>query len=43
VTKKLSSLNVAFGFPFSRVVRTTGPNWYQVVLDMRIPRVPDKF
>jgi tRNA (guanine37-N1)-methyltransferase len=43
VTEKLTSLNVAFEFPFSRVVRTTGPNWYQVVLDMRIPRVPDKF
>jgi len=43
VTEKLSSLNVAFGFPFSRVVRTTGPNWYQVVLDMQITRVPDKF
>jgi tRNA (guanine37-N1)-methyltransferase len=43
VTEKLSSLNVAFEFPFSRVVRTTGPNWYQVVLDIHITRVPDKF
>jgi tRNA (guanine37-N1)-methyltransferase len=43
VTEKLSSLNVAFGFPFSRVVRTTGPNWYQVVLDIHVTRVPDKF
>jgi len=43
VTEKLTSLNVAFEFPFSRVVRTIGPNWHQVVLDMRIPRVPDKF
>jgi tRNA (guanine37-N1)-methyltransferase len=43
VTEKLTSLNVAFEFPFSRVVRTTGPNWYQVVLDVRIRRVPDKF
>jgi len=42
-TEKLASLNVAFEFPFSRVVRTTGPNWYQVVLDIQITRVPDKF
>jgi tRNA (guanine37-N1)-methyltransferase len=43
VTEKLDGLHVAFEFPFSRVVRTTGPNWYQVVLDVHITRVPDKF
>jgi tRNA (guanine37-N1)-methyltransferase len=43
VTEKLTSLNVAFEFSFSRVVRTTGPNWYQVVLDIHITRIPDKF
>jgi tRNA (guanine37-N1)-methyltransferase len=43
VAEKLSSLNVAFEFPFSRVVRTTGPNWYQVVLDIHVARFPDKF
>jgi tRNA G37 N-methylase Trm5 len=43
VTEKLASLNAAFEFPFSRVVKTTGPNWYQVVLDIRVTRVPDKF
>jgi tRNA (guanine37-N1)-methyltransferase len=43
VTEKLSSLDVAFEFPFSRVVRTTGPNWYQLVLDIHVTRVPDKF
>ena len=43
VAEKLSSLNVAFEFPFSRVVRTTGPNWYQVVLDIRVTHFPDKF
>jgi len=43
VTEKLASLNEAFEFPFSRVVRSTGPNWYQVVLDIRVTRVPDKF
>jgi len=43
VTEKLSSLGVAFEFPFSRVVRTTGPNWHQLVLDIHVTRVPDKF
>lgn len=36
VTEKLESLSVAFEIPFDRVVRTTGPNWYQVVLDIVI-------
>jgi len=36
VTEKLESLSVAFEIPFGRVVRTTGPNWYQVVLDIVI-------
>ncbi|MEA2090722.1 MAG: class I SAM-dependent methyltransferase family protein [Thermoproteota archaeon] len=36
VSEKLQSLGVDFEIPFSRVVRTTGPNWYQIVLDLRI-------
>ena len=36
VTEKLESLSVAFEIPFGRVVRTTGPNWYQVVSDIVI-------
>ena len=36
VAEKLESLGVVFKIPFGRVVRTTGPNWYQVVLDIRI-------
>jgi len=36
VTKRLESLGVAFDFSFGRVVRPTGPNWYQVVLDISI-------
>jgi tRNA (guanine37-N1)-methyltransferase len=35
VAEKLESLGVAFKIPFGRVVRTTGPNWYQVVLDIK--------
>jgi len=34
VAEKLESLGVAFNFSFGRVVRTTGPNWYQTVLDI---------
>jgi len=41
--QKLARLDVAFEFPFSRVVRPIGPNWHQVVLDIQITRVPDKF
>jgi tRNA (guanine37-N1)-methyltransferase len=42
-TEKLASLSVGFELPFSRVVRSTGPNWYQVVLDIHVTHVPDKF
>jgi tRNA (guanine37-N1)-methyltransferase len=42
-TEKLVSLNVTFEFPFSRIVRTIGPNWYQVVLDIHVAHLPDKF
>jgi len=38
VAKELESLGVAFEIPFGRVVRTTGPNWYQVVLDIKVKR-----
>ena len=33
---KLQKLSVDFEVPFSRVVRTTGPNWYQVVIDVQV-------
>jgi tRNA (guanine37-N1)-methyltransferase len=36
VSKKLESLDVDFEIAFGRVVRTAGPNWYQVVLDILI-------
>lgn len=35
VTKKLKDQGVAYKFDFSRVIRTIGPRWYQVVLDIR--------
>ncbi|MEM1556890.1 MAG: class I SAM-dependent methyltransferase family protein [Candidatus Bathyarchaeia archaeon] len=36
VSRKLSSMNVKFSIPFFRVVRTVGPRWYQIVLDIFI-------
>jgi tRNA (guanine37-N1)-methyltransferase len=36
VAEKLGNLNVPFEIPFGRVIRTTGPNWYQIVLDIKI-------
>jgi tRNA (guanine37-N1)-methyltransferase len=36
VAQKLASLNVTFDSLCPRVVRTTGPNWYQVVLDVHV-------
>jgi tRNA (guanine37-N1)-methyltransferase len=34
VARELARLQVAFEVPFGRVVRSTGPNWYQVGLDI---------
>jgi tRNA (guanine37-N1)-methyltransferase len=36
VTEKLESLHAVFEIPHGRVVRTTGPNWYQIVLDIKV-------
>ena len=36
VAQKLDSLGVGYIFAFSRVVRSTGPNWYQTVLDIQV-------
>ena len=39
VREKLRSLNIDFEVPFRRIVRDVGPNWFQVVLDIRIQRL----
>ncbi|MGD0071219.1 MAG: class I SAM-dependent methyltransferase family protein [Candidatus Bathyarchaeia archaeon] len=36
VAEKLDSLGLGYIFAFSRVVRSTGPNWYQTALDMQV-------
>jgi tRNA (guanine37-N1)-methyltransferase len=36
VSKRLQKLGAAFVVSLGRVVRATGPNWYQIVLDIKI-------
>jgi len=36
VTKRLRDMEIRFEVPFGRIVRATGPRWYQTVLDIRI-------
>jgi len=36
VSERLQDLGLSFEVPFGRIVRTTGPNWYQVVLDIKM-------
>ncbi len=38
VAEALGALGVDFEVPFVRVVRSTGPNWYQLVADIHIVR-----
>jgi tRNA (guanine37-N1)-methyltransferase len=42
VAQKLDCIGVDYTFPFSRMVRKIGPNWYQTVLDIAID-LPNKF
>ena len=39
VSKKLQILGVNFEVMIGRIVRTTGPNWYQVVLDIHAKEI----
>jgi tRNA (guanine37-N1)-methyltransferase len=39
VAQRLESLGVKFEIPFGRKVRTIGPNWYQIVLDIKASSV----
>ncbi len=43
VAQKLDSLGVGYVCTFSRIVRSTGPNWYQTVLDIQVSSLPSKF
>jgi tRNA (guanine37-N1)-methyltransferase len=43
VARELDTLGVGYAFSFSRVIRSTGPNWYQTVLDIQVSLMPSKF
>jgi tRNA (guanine37-N1)-methyltransferase len=43
VAQKLDSLGVHYMFACSRIIRPTGPNWYQTVLDIQVAASPSKF
>ncbi|MCL4429185.1 MAG: class I SAM-dependent methyltransferase family protein [Chloroflexi bacterium] len=43
VAEKLDSLGACYVFANSRVMRPTGPNWYQTVLDIQVTALPSKF
>jgi tRNA (guanine37-N1)-methyltransferase len=43
VAEKLDCLGVNYVFANSRVMRPTGPNWYQTVVDIKVEALPNKF
>jgi tRNA (guanine37-N1)-methyltransferase len=43
VIEKLRGLNVDYAIANSRVVRSTGPNWWHIVLDIYVTKLPSKF
>jgi tRNA (guanine37-N1)-methyltransferase len=43
VAEKLDCLGVTYLFVNSRVMRPTGPNWYQTVVDIKVEALPNKF
>jgi tRNA G37 N-methylase Trm5 len=38
IAKKLHQKKVDFELPYSRIVRQTGPNWYQIAVDVQVKR-----
>jgi tRNA (guanine37-N1)-methyltransferase len=43
VAAHLDALGVSYTFGFSRVIRSTGPHWYQTILDVCVTALPSKF
>jgi tRNA (guanine37-N1)-methyltransferase len=43
IAEKLNTFGVSYTFADSRIIRTTGPNWYQIVIDIQVTSVPNKF
>ena len=42
VEERLSEIGALFEIEYARIIRSTGPNWNQVVLDIRIDQAPDR-
>jgi tRNA (guanine37-N1)-methyltransferase len=43
LAQKLNNLRINFDIPYSRIVRSVGPNWYQIVTDIKIMSILDRF
>jgi tRNA (guanine37-N1)-methyltransferase len=43
VSQTLDSISVGYRFANSRVIRSTGPNWWHIVLDIHVTNLPSKF
>jgi tRNA (guanine37-N1)-methyltransferase len=43
VSERLDALGISYRLGFARVIRSTGPHWYQTVLDFHVVGLPSKF
>jgi len=43
ISEKLDCIGVNYAFANSRIMRPTGPNWYQTVVDIKVDALPNKF
>jgi tRNA (guanine37-N1)-methyltransferase len=43
ITEKLAGTGVQYRFADARIVRSTGPNWWHVVVDLHVTKLPSKF
>lgn len=43
VSERLDGLGVNYDISLSRIIRSTGPNWYQTVLDLHVKSLASKF
>lgn len=43
ISQRLDSLGASYNLGFARVIRSTGPNWYQTVIDIHVASSSNKF
>ncbi|XHH08188.1 MAG: class I SAM-dependent methyltransferase family protein [Candidatus Bathyarchaeia archaeon] len=43
VSERLDALGISYSLGFSRVIRSTGPHWYQTIIDVYVTALPNKF